>query len=301
MINLNFFTFGIIAFMLVGAIIPIKIPESKCVFEFINRRIKKKQGCIILTSGDPGKGKSYFGLRLLEIWYWLRFKERFPVLHICKTLEEAVLISKDITRTGEGILIEEISVLAGRRDSLTKENRLWNAFLDTIRIKQLVIVGNCPHLSFVDKHFVLLSQMWIEVIGVNFRKKITLGKPMEIQMSQHKTDPYTHKFVNDDGDAIDVCYMRKPSPYILEHYDKLKTDNTNQLYQDIADKMVALKNKRRKELGQPVLAPREQQAVDLKKQGLTAKEIAMEMKLVNTNSVYKYLINAQKKGVIVDE
>jgi len=269
--------------------------EGECLLRHTKARMKEKKGELILATGSPGSGKSFWGLRYLELWYWVWFKEQFPVTNICSTLEEAVLIAKDFTRIGEGLLVEELSVLASRRASLTKENRLWNSFLDTVRIKQIVLVGNAPHVSFIDKHFLLLAQIWVDVIGVNFRKGLSIGKPLRLQASPHKSDPYMHKLIDLEGWPVDLVCMRKPSPYIVKFYDEFKQSNTNQLYEDIAEKMVALKKQRRKELGNPILSPREQEAVDLRDEGMKPNEAYLKMGLSEVSIYYKYLRNAMKK------
>ncbi len=108
-----------------------QVPESRAILKYIAKRMRMKKGCNILNTGALGSGKSYMDLRLLEIWYDLVFQEEFPIKNVCSTLEEAILIVKDFKRIGEGVLIEEISVLAGSRDSLTRMNKLFNQFMDT--------------------------------------------------------------------------------------------------------------------------------------------------------------------------
>ncbi|GAH15404.1 unnamed protein product, partial [marine sediment metagenome] len=90
-----------------------KVAESKCLLDFTEKRMKKRQGCIMIFTGQLGGGKSYACARLLELWYRKWFDEDFPPSHIVETLEEAILKVKDFKRKGEGILIEELSVLAG--------------------------------------------------------------------------------------------------------------------------------------------------------------------------------------------
>ncbi len=275
---------------------PKTTPESKALLDFIEKRILTMLACIFIFTGEVGKGKSYAGLRLLELWYRRWFNEDFPIKHVCETLEQAILLVKDFKRKGEGILIEELSVLAGSRDSLTTQNKLWNKFVDTCRIKQVVIIGNCPHISFIDKHFQMMCQGWVDCLGVNFKKQIVVAKPLWLQVSPHKSEPYKHKFINDEGWEIDVCYFKKPNKKLLEKYDKLKLDSVHKLYGEIAQKMVADKMIKDKELRKNVLSPREREVVDLHKQGLSAKEIQKEMGFQSVQVVYKYLSNAEKKG-----
>jgi len=277
----------------------VKLKEAEPLFKYLFSRLNKRLGTIILVSGESGKGKSYSGLRILEIWYWLLFKKPFPTNHICRTLEEAMILIKDFKDEGEGILIEELSVLVGKRDAGTKQNKLWNKFIDIVRIKKTVIIGNAPHINFVDSHFLLMSHVWIECLGVNFRKNLVICKPLMLQMSQNKTEPYKHKFVGDDHFAIDYFAFRKPSKYITTVYDRLKDDGTNSTIQDLVEFMV--KDKMEKEgkpkgKKKPMLSPREEEALELKRQGKTSKEATVIMGLSAPRVYWQFINKANKKG-----
>ena len=137
----------------------IEMPEAQALLDYCKRRVRKRLGVNILCTGDLGKGKSYIGLRFLELWYLFFFNEQFPLKHICKTIEDAILLVRNFTRDGEGILVEELSILAGSRDSLSKTNKLWNQFLDIVRLKKVIIIGNAPRLGFIDKHMIMLAQV----------------------------------------------------------------------------------------------------------------------------------------------
>ena len=104
--------------------------EAKSIIDLCLMRIKIMLGVILLFSGETGRGKSYAGLRFLEIWYKTFFNELFPIKHVCNNIEEAILLTRSIKRKGEGILIEELSVHASVRDSLTTQNKMWNKFCD---------------------------------------------------------------------------------------------------------------------------------------------------------------------------
>lgn len=274
---------------------PKTTPESKCLIDFCITRLNKKLGTILLFTGQTGSGKSYSGSRFLELWYNKQFNENFPTTHICENLEQAILIVKDFKRIGEGILIEELSVLAGVRDSLTTSNRLWNKFLDTCRIKQAVIVGNCPHISFIDKHFQMMCNAWVDCLGVDFDKGIVVCKPLWLQTSPHKNEPYKHKFLNDEGYEIDFCYFRKPSKEFLEQYDSLKLKNVHELYDEIALKMSSDRISKLQKLGNKVLSKRQLEAYKLWLNGYSASEATKEMQLNHEQTYNNYLRTAKER------
>lgn len=268
--------------------------EAKVLIDFIEQRIKKRLACNIICTSEPGKGKSYSGLRLLELWYRRWFDENFPTSHICKDLETAILIVRDFKRKGEGILIEELSVLAGARDSLTRQNKLWNKFIDIIRIKQAIIVGNAPFLSFVDKHIIALSQVWLDILGVNFRKKVTVCKAKILQQPSFKHEPYQHSFVDSEGDPVGLIVFRKPSEELYKFYDTLKIKSVDDTCDELVEKMMIDRRKQLKEMGRVVLAWQEEQDYNARLNGLTTREIA-EKRGVSVDTVGQNIRNARIK------
>ena len=268
-------------------------PEAEVILDFIENRLKKRLNVNIATTGNPGSSKSYSDIRLLELHYKRRFNEKFPIENVTQNLEEAILKVKDFQRIGEGIVVEEISVSASVRDSLTRQNKIWNAFLDTCRIKQAVICMNVPHKSFVDKHIIMLTHLWIDMLGVNFRKNIAIGKPLILQTTPHSNKIYKHRLIDKNGDEVDFVFFRKPSKELCEAYDKLKQKNVDELYTDIATRMRNERVRQLKELGKKTLTDRQQEAWDLNLKGLSAEEGANKLG-ISESGYYKLLESAKK-------
>ncbi len=271
------------------------LPEAECLLKFIEERMKRKKGINMLFTGDVGSGKSFNGARLLELWYKRRFNEPFPTSNITNNIEESIVLAKSFKRLGEGMLCEELSVHSGRRDALTTDNKAYNKFLDIIRIKQIVLVGNAPHISFIDKHIIMASQVWIDCQGIDFKNKVGLTHPLWLQTSPHKNEPYKHKFLNKDGEPIDECFFRLPSPYILKDYDIMKLRANEQIFDEIVMKLRHNRVLKLKKMGQKILSPKEQQAYQFWIDGYKGKEAAVEMKLENVNTYHKYLRTAKNK------
>ncbi|KKL06679.1 hypothetical protein LCGC14_2593640, partial [marine sediment metagenome] len=221
-------------------------------------------------------------------------KENFPSTHICNTPEEAVILVRGFKRKGEGVLIEELSVHVGRRASMTKQNRLFNMFLDICRMKQAVIVGNCPHISFVDKHYSMMAQSWVNVKQVDFKKGIVLAKAYWLQTSPFKSDPYTHKYINEDGDEIDLCYMRKPSDEICKVYEGIKGTANDSVLDDVVLTLQKDRQEKLKQIGHKFLPPREKEAYELYLEGCTSKEGGKEMG-ITPSSYNKTLCRSKDK------
>lgn len=246
--------------------------ESDFLLDYWEKQIKKKQGANNIVTGVVGGGKSSLCVRAAEKWYERRFGEKFPVKHICNTIEDAILLAKKVKRKGELIIIEELSVHAGSRASMSTANKVFNMFLDICRVKQLIILGNAPHLTFVDKHVQSMMHVWINCYKVDFRKKITLAKAYWLQTSPFKAEPYKHKFVNKDGDEIDFCYMKKPSDDLWKEYEGMKDYSNDEIFDMIILKLRNDKEKKMKELGAKTLPNRQEEAYSLSLQGYNSKD-----------------------------
>ena len=270
-------------------------PESKCLIDYATERINKKKGAIFLFTGEMGNGKSYAGLRYLELWYKDRFDSEFPLNHIVQTLEEAILLVKDFKKIGEGILVEELSVIASARDSLTTANKLWNKFLDTCRIKQAIIIGNLPHISFLDKHCVMTANAWVDCQKIDFKRKIVMCHPLWLQVSPHRNEPYKHRFLDDEYDPIDICYFKLPSKYITDHYNNQKLVYSEDLWSGLADRMLYNRQKQIEKIGFKVLSKQEHKSYILYLKGYSHKEAAKELGLKGESTFSKYLNSAKEK------
>ncbi len=255
----------------------LKSQESDFLLRHTRRRMNKHLGMNMIVTGESGRGKSYFGLRFLERWYKQNFKEDFPIAHVCNSPEEAVILVKSFTRKGEGILIEELSVHVGRRAFMTKQNRLFNSFLDICRMKQAVIIGNCPHISFVDKHYSMMAQAWVNVTQVDFKKGIVLAKSYWLQTSPFKSDPYTHKYINSDGDEIDLCYMRKPEDKLCKSYEEIKGIANDSVLDDVVLTLQKDRQDKLKQIGHKFLPTRDREAYELFLEGFNSKEGSKKM------------------------
>lgn len=265
-----------------------KIPEAECLLKHTEERMKQNKGINILFTGGVGDGKSFSGSRFLQLWYKKCFNEEFPISHVCNNVEEAVIISKEFNRKGEGILMEEISVHHGRREALTKKNILFNKFFDICRIKQIIFVANCPHISFVDKHFKMMLQSWVNCYEVDFKKEVVLAHPLWLQPFPHKDEPYKHRYLNKDGSPIDFCYFKLPAKKFIEKYNILKEESNEEIFDEIILKLQHDKVKQLEKLGQKVLAPREKEAYVLWLELYSSKESAEKMGLKGVNKIDVY-------------
>jgi hypothetical protein len=236
--------------------------QLKFLIDYVVKRLKKRLGIIMIYTGGTGLGKSTAGLSFAETWYEYWFNEKFPISHVTQDLMHAIMKVKDFKRPGEVIIIEEMSTLIGSRESSTQANRVFNQFLDTCRLKQAIIIGNAPHLNSLDKHFRRMCQVQIEMLGINFRKKLVFGQPKWFNPVQWREEPYHNSFFDKDGNIIDYCTFKKPERELMDEYDKFKQVNFERLMEEIALKMKATAIKQMKNLGQKIFNEQETKVLE---------------------------------------
>lgn len=269
-------------------------PESKCLIDHIEERMRMRKGCNFLFTGGVGDGKSFAGARLLELWYRKHFNEPFPISHVCNSITEAIILASSFKRLGEGLMIEELSAHAGRREALTISNREFNKFLDIIRIKQIVMVGNAPHISFIDKHIFMMAQSWVNCELVNFKQQVVVAHPLHLETSPYKSEPYKHKYLDEDGDKIETCHFNLPDKKFVEDYNKLKNVANESILDESILKLQHTRMKQLKEWGQKVLPKKLLEAYTYHLQGYTDEEATKKMKLKNLKAFRDYRYSAKK-------
>ena len=269
-------------------------PESKCLIDHIEERMKNRKGCNFLFTGGVGNGKSLAGARLLELWYKKHFNEPFPIENVCNSITEAIIRANSFKRLGEGLMIEELSAHAGRRDALTTSNKEFNKFLDIIRIKQIVMVGNAPHISFIDKHIFMMAQAWVNCEVVNFKQKVVVAHPLHLETSPYKNEPYKHLYLDEDDDPIATCHFNLPDKKFIKAYNKLKDTSNEAILNESILKLQHTRIKQLKEYGQKVFPPRILQAYTYHLQGYSDEEGAKKMKLKNEKAFRTYRYEAKK-------
>ena len=176
---------------------------------------------------------------------------------------------------------------------MTKQNRFFNQFLDICRVKQAVIIGNSPHISFVDKHFPMMCQTWINVSRIDFKRKITLARAYWLQTSSFKAEPYKHKYNTHDGDEINLCYMKKPDSELCAIYEDIKNKSNENIFDTIVLSVRQDRIEKLKKLGKGLIPTRLKQALILEIKGYSEEIAAKEMG-VNRSTYIDYLCRVKK-------
>lgn len=231
-----------------------KIPESEAIISYIVHRIKKGLGCNILVVAPPGLGKSWGCIRLMELIYDRLYGEKISPdkinNHVADNAADAFKFAREAKRA-EPLTIEEVSVLFGSRRAMSVDNVEFNSLLDTCRKKQIILLMNSQHISFVDKHIRMLAHLLIECLRINKSKGISIIKPLKLQTNQQSGKVYKHRLMH-NGQEVHRCYLKEPTKELIIIYEKKKSKFMEDLYRTMQLKSEDRKNKENKRLGKPI-------------------------------------------------
>jgi len=276
--------------------------ESTAIVNFIVNRIKKGLGCNIIIVGPPGMGKSYLCLRVMELVHeQLKIKKKMSMDNVAKSLEEAFRFVRNVKTPGQCLVIEEVSVLAGSRRSMSADNVEFNYLLDTIRKKQIILLMNSPHSNFIDNHIRMLSQLQIECKRLNRSQGVVIVSSKKLNTSA-SGKVYERRFSDKNGWDIWTSHFNKPSKELTDAYEDKKDVFMDHLYELIEAKAKDRAEKEMKKLkGKPLgfktdLTDKEAEVyreIYLKKRTMT--ELAKE-RGVSVQAISNMLEKVEKKG-----
>ena len=154
--------------------------ESPWFFNSIQSSITKQESIVILFTGPPGKGKTYAGMRIAEI-----FDKRFDpdIQCVMDRLDTMRLISGlHRLRRGQVILIDESQFGMGARRWGEKEQQELMEFMAAARYLGLIIIIVSLHISMIDsiarKH-IIKHHIHIEERGDGVIYLLQMGRFMK--------------------------------------------------------------------------------------------------------------------------
>lgn len=140
--------------------------------EIQNRRNRNKSNIIVIT-GSPGEGKTYFGIRLAEI-----FDKKFnPKTQIVFTRPQLlhVIGEKSPLKRGQVIVIDEAHYGMGSRRWMENVQKDLMDALASVRSRGYVIIIVCLHIQMLDviiRKYVLSFMIHMEDRGVGIAYRL---------------------------------------------------------------------------------------------------------------------------------
>lgn len=203
------------------------LKEGEVILNVMYRRVfKENKNMILIDVGSTGSGKSYRGLRRIELWYTRILKRPVPIENICFSLEEIMerLNSGDLQK-GDIIELEEGGVNQGNLDFQNKMSKIFNYVLQSFRSLNIVLQINLPYFSMLNKQTRMLAHYMEESISVDKTKKQSISKPFMLQVNQDTGKIYKHfPRIIVDGSYEPVHQMRYnlPTKELCDQYEEKK-------------------------------------------------------------------------------
>jgi hypothetical protein len=228
------------------------IPEGFVTNKIFERRFDNNGNVLLLVVGKTGSGKSWSCMRIAELWYKHRFNEPFPQHNICFSLAEAgKLIRNNNMRKGEFLIVEEAGVIVNSLDFQNKIIKLFHAFLQSGRCKNLGIIFNFPNMSMITKTAKTLAHGVFQTTALDTHSGFVTLKPFALSTNPifGKTyQKYPIQKMNHHYVQVKRIKIGKPTNELLKVYEERKQKFVDGVLDDFLD---AVKDKEEKQLAIP--------------------------------------------------
>lgn len=254
--------------------------------------------------GQTGSGKSYWALRMAQATQPLLNGTEFTINQVCfKGSELMRKINSNEYPVGTIFIWDEAGVGMSSRDFMSVINKMLVFMMQTVRHRRYVFILTVPDFSFIDAGARKLIHSQGEMKSINFANNTS---NCEIFMLQHNSRSgktyYKHLRVIKNGIKRRVPFFRLglPEGNVLAEYEKIKRQFTDELNEEIENKLSAIEEKDR-EASKPKekkpLTEKQQQVYELLKKGLMCQEVAKQLNITQP-SVSRHKALIEKKGYI---
>lgn len=268
--------------------------------EFIKNRVKRNKNCLIIIVGETGSGKSYGGLRLLEV-----LDPTFNIDRVAFSGKEflEIIMRKDL-KHGNGIMLDEAGISMDARTWWSTHNRLINLTLQTFRYRRLICVFTCPQLNFIDKKAIPLFKIIMQSTGIDTSKKVSIFKPFIIQPNpvsiKDDKDFYRQYPVTKTSDGIAKIkrlWLHLPRKELRKKYEEKKQPYMAKLYAAAGRDFSYMENKGISVTNAITDRERKVHEVIESNPNKTGKELSEQLG-ITTRMFYIHKKNLKKKGLI---
>lgn len=226
------------------------ICENPWYQEIYNIIHKENRNVLVVVEGSPGKGKSYFCLKVAEDLDPRFFENPGITMEILgmrilfKPAKFAQVLNEKKLYHGAVVIIEEGGVQADHRKWYSFNNRVFNYIFQTFRFMKLIVIVNIPVIQFLDSDAQKLFDYHVEAVNVNFRERLTRVKIKE-QTFNSTTKKLYRKFlrykVNNRWIAFKYPWgFLKANNTLCKEYEKLHKTFKRGLIDDLAREMAMI-------------------------------------------------------------
>ncbi|WP_042663265.1 hypothetical protein [Haloferax sp. ATB1] len=207
-------------------------------------------------AGETGDGKSYAALRLAEA-----LDPTFGPHRVTYSVEEFLEIAASDLPEGAIIVLEEAGVAAGNRNWYTVANQVLDALTQTWRHRNNGAIMTAPDFDLIDSHVQRRFHHLGIMVGKDESAGISKARWKYIQTNNETGKMYKkyHRMIGDDGVLRRHKWMKfqLPTPELVEEYESTKGEYTDDLIDDLLEKVRAESKEAEAEQLSPVQVAKE--------------------------------------------
>ena len=212
------------------------------------------------------------------------------------------------------VIYDEPQITMNSRTWQSKGNKMMNYLVSTFRHQNIVLYFCCPYRDFLDSASMKMIHMITEMVSINRKTKKVKTKPRIQQYNSKNKKTYEHcvfPYVKTEhGRRITkLIYdnISKPPQYMIDIYEKMKTDFTSKLNLDIQkgfenkDKEATSPDEPSEFEGKGRLTMKQLDVLNLWKEGIFDNKIIAEQLGVGYSNVHRRQQSMRKKGFLAEQ
>ena len=205
------------------------------------------------------------------------------------------------------IVCDEFQTDISNRSWQSLTNKLMNYVITTFRHQNIAIYFCSPYKDFLDSGTMKMFHCFTELISIDLRRGLAKTRPLLVQYNSDMKKFYRHHIYvikNKRTVPLKTDLVRKPPKEMIEIYERMKTDFTNKLNEDIEAQLEKLSPTKSNELeARPELTKKQRECmVALANVDGSAKfKQATEKVGCSISTFYDHIRAGKKKGYLLEE
>lgn len=264
---------------------------------WIKKRIANNLNFICLFQGPTGIGKTWAAISMAYLidsefrhdQIVFDFKELMDVINSDWFRKKKIKI----------LVFDEPQITISNRSWQSTANKMMNYLLSTFRHQNIILVFCSPYSDFLDSQSMKLLHCIFECEGVNAKTNLSRVRPKLQQYNSYKKKTYQHAlYVIKSKKVIPLreWWIPKPPQYLIESYEKKKTEFTSKLNLEIRRKLEELSEPKKKDIDtRKDLTPIQKQILIDVSRSPTIKSVAQRYG-VNISTISRHVRAARMKG-----
>lgn len=193
--------------------------------------LNREQGKFILTTGQPGSGKSMAMARLAE-----KIDDDFSIdrIAIGKITPFIDLLHQALDgklRHGSCILADEAGVFISAREWQTSQNRILSLIFQTIRKLGVLVLMTVPAKRMIDIHGQILMKYYGTGRYIDYEKKRSIFSFYSIHYNDWDDKLTRHLLRDENGEQVNLWELALPTKCLdFEEYEKKKDEMLGELF-----------------------------------------------------------------------